>query len=380
VVVKRRQTRSRPQNLVGRGFLRLWSRPAGWILAAALFGVFAAGGCASTGGAAGPRVASIEADAEEQYDFGQDWDRSTSPARQQRQATNARASSTGPIPAGPAGSRSPAAPSEARGEAAAPADAPDRDPTDPFWTVVLATFTGEAHELRAAEARQRIILAASQLASARVRTTERGSMVSIGRFADPASPEARAELERVKSLRIQSGAPAGAGTPGASGASPGPRGGGAPLFPAAMLGRVTPPVAPAALHPHSLMAARELHPGVNPLYSLQVAVWSDFESGRLSMDELRQRAEAEVRQLRARGFEAYFHHDPDRRMSMVTVGLFDRRAVDPRSGMYSDEVDRLLKQFPAHLVNGEVFNEPLDPRRPSRGTRVQTPKLVEVPR
>ena len=43
-------------------------------------------------------------------------------------------------------------------------------------------------------------------------------------------------------------------------------------------------VAPAAIDPISLRAARRRFPGVDPLYTLQVAVWGDFESGELSLE------------------------------------------------------------------------------------------------
>ena len=38
-----------------------------------------------------------------------------------------------------------------------------------------------------------------------------------------------------------------------------------------------------------------------------------------------------------------------------------------------------MKSFPARMVNGEILREPIDARRPSRGTRIQAPSLVLVP-
>jgi hypothetical protein len=65
---------------------------------------------------------------------------------------------------------------------------------------------------------------------------------------------------------------------------------------------------------------------------------------------------------------------------MVTVGLFDKTALDPQSGLYSYEVEQLLRRFPEHLVNGEPLMEPLDFKHPQLGTRLQKPRLVLVPK
>jgi hypothetical protein len=64
---------------------------------------------------------------------------------------------------------------------------------------------------------------------------------------------------------------------------------------------------------------------------------------------------------------------------MVTVGLFDHTAYDAQSGIFAPEVELLIRKFPARLVNGEPLNEPVNPRFPEFGTRVQAPKLVLVP-
>ena len=83
--------------------------------------------------------------------------------------------------------------------------------------------------------------------------------------------------------------------------------------------------------------------------------------------------------LRGQGYEAYFHHDEDRRLSMVTVGLFDKTAIDPESGIWAPEVKLLVRRFPARLVNGEPLREPVSRFQEDLGTRVQEPKLVLVP-
>ena len=125
--------------------------------------------------------------------------------------------------------------------------------------------------------------------------------------------------------------------------------------------------------------ARERFPNQNPLYSVQVAVWSDLGSGELSLADVKQRAESYCKQLRTRGIEAYVFHDGGTKTSSVCVGVFGKDAYDPRSTLYSAEVEAVLRRFPKHLVNGEALMLPYDKSDPSK-LRAQPPTLVEVPK
>lgn len=226
-----------------------------------------------------------------------------------------------------------------------------------FWTIVLRTFTQVGHQQAAATMAESCAQINPQLGAARPHTTSKGSMVIYGAFDDSQSPDAQKELEWVKGLAIR----------------------GRPVFPRAMLTRIDVRKASGQYRVNELMSVRRQYPNVKPLYSLQVAVWGDFESGKLSEQEIQSQAEAYVRKLRAAGYDAYFHHDVDKKLSSVTVGLFNHTAVDAQAGIYSPEVDQLMRKFPQHLVNGEPLLEPLDSKRPELGTRVQTPRLVLVP-
>jgi hypothetical protein len=191
-----------------------------------------------------------------------------------------------------------------------------------------------------------------------VHTGAGGSLVAYGRYESAQSDDAQRDLAWIKGLTLND----------------------LPAFPRAMLSRVNLRPAAAGYRPLELMSARIRHPRVDPLYTLEVAVWGDFESGKLSIEQIHRSAEEYARTLRTRGFEAYYHHDDDRRLSMVTVGLFDHTAIDQRTGLYGPAVEALLRDFPAHLVNGQELLEPVDGRRVQRGTRVQRPKLVHVPK
>ena len=226
------------------------------------------------------------------------------------------------------------------------------------WSIVLATFASEAHQQAAATMAQQLPTVAGELGAARVHTTSSGSSVIYGNYENPSDPAAQRDLKWIKNLTI----------------------GELKIFPRAILSRISRQPSLSSLPPTALLSVRKRHPHVDPLYSLQVAVWGDFDSGLLTLAEIQRQAEAYARTLRAQGFEAYFHHDADRRLSVVTVGLFDYRAVDPRSGLYSEEVEAMSEKFPAHLVNGEPLNELIDRKQPRLGTRVQKPMLVNVPK
>ncbi len=182
-------------------------------------------------------------------------------------------------------------------------------------------------------------------------------MVTYGNYTGAEDPAAQADLKWIKAITISN----------------------RPVFAGAMLTRNTRTDPTIPLDPLELMSVRARYPDIDPLYTLQVAVWGDFESGKLTLAEIHQHAESYARRLRAQGLNAYYDHDDDKRLSVITVGLFDSTAIEnPQIGLYSAEVKALMRRFPEHLVNGEPLLELID-RRTGR-TRVQQPKLVLVPK
>jgi hypothetical protein len=228
------------------------------------------------------------------------------------------------------------------------------------WGVVLATFAEDGHQQMAKTACERLAETYPSLKGCYARSTERGSVVLIGQFNGPKEDEARAMLESVKAI-----SPDGRARP----------------FGRAYLARVQSASA-AGRSPHDLVsAARRKLPDAHPVFTFQVAMWSDFESKTMTQDEIEQKAEAHCKGLRARGFESYVHHDQDKHTSIVTIGVFDSEAYDPRSTLFSPPVERLFKQFPSMLVNGEELLLP-----PLKGAPAGTPPtkqpcvLIEVPK
>ena len=225
------------------------------------------------------------------------------------------------------------------------------------WSVLLATTTGPDARATAMTVRDEIAKRVPALRDAFVSPTQRGFVVLAGRFPSPEDAEAQRRLAEVKAVTDR----------------------GAPLFPRAMLTRTSANADLGPPGPNDLRTVRQNVPA-RDLYTVQVAAWGTFGSPDISMDQVRRSAEDFCRQLRSQGSEAYYFHDLDAEISTVTVGVFGEDAYDPRSTLFSPEVDDVMKRFPKHLVNGEEVLIPTDPDDPSKGGVPQAPRLVEIPR
>lgn len=225
------------------------------------------------------------------------------------------------------------------------------------WSVLLGTFTDEDHQARAEAFRRRVAGEFPQLAGAFISPRRTGSIVVFGRYAAPEDPAAQAALASVKAMGDPANRP----------------------FPTAMLVRRSVGEAAGPPGPWDLRNLRSQFPRHRQLFTLEIAVWSTFGTREISPEQVRRSAEEYTRQLRARNLDAWYRHDLDTDTSSVTVGRFGSDAYDPRSTLYSPEVERLMRQFPALLVNGEELLVASDRRRPDSGRRPLASRLVEVP-
>jgi hypothetical protein len=230
------------------------------------------------------------------------------------------------------------------------------EPGEPFWTIILGTYAGAAHQQTAAAMRQRMVQTSPEVAASRIHTTEKGSMIILGRFADVDDPTAQAELKRLQSLQVNRTRP----------------------FAFAMMSRIVPETPTAALDPLDLRRARRENPMIDPLYTLQIAVWVS-EEGVFSAEEARKQAEAFARSLRGQNLDSFFYHDPIKGTSHVSIGIFDESAYDPKSTLFSAPVERLLKRFPNMLLNGEEALVQTDKGAPSQRVPLAS-MLVNVPK
>lgn len=233
--------------------------------------------------------------------------------------------------------------------------APNTTPSG--WALVLCTFQGPAAASEAALYQHRAAAMAPELAQGLSHhRTKDGWMVTYGTYGGWDDPLAMDDSRRIRAFTAN----------------------GTPLFPQAMLADVAQDGDVATLHPWDLRIIRRMHPDVEPLYTLNVAVWGEFDGGGVTEDERRNKAQGYAATLRARGYEAFFHHDEARGLSDVTIGVFDKRALDVRSGLMSSEVVNLIRDFPQRLINGEPLMESVSPIDAEHGFRAQEPRLVLV--
>ncbi len=226
---------------------------------------------------------------------------------------------------------------------------------DRRWGIILQTFSGEDHAQLAEAACVQLRRRYPLLAEAFVREKANGSVVMVGRFTGTDDPAAKPLVKEVQALTDGNDRP----------------------FARSFLTRVD-TARTGAMGAFDLRRARLANPTARTLYSVEVAVWSDFGSGEISVDEIRRKAEAFTAQLRAQGLPAFYNHDDDRRMSIVTIGIFGENAYNAKTTLYSDEVEAIKKRFPKLLVNGEDLLRPV--RKGSKETTPETTLLVEVPR
>jgi hypothetical protein len=229
------------------------------------------------------------------------------------------------------------------------------------WSVLLQAFPASrgSDQAAAMELLRRMQPVDPRLRQAFIHTDSRGSMVLFGRHGAADDASAQADLAFIKEIRL----------------------GGQPLFPRAMLTRIRVVRDPSTIGPMELLSTRLANPEVRELFTFQVAVWGTFreyaDRGQRTpdWDEVRRRAEAQVRDLRSRGYQAYYHHDDDKQLSMITIGVFDRTAFDAQAGLYLHPMlERLAREFTQHLVNGE----PVVMRKAGQEIP-QQPLLVMVP-
>ena len=187
-------------------------------------------------------------------------------------------------------------------------------------------------------------------------TDSKGSLVLYGKYESWDDPRVPSDLDSLKNLRVN----------------------GKRIFGPIIRTTVHPSRSPDEIHPHELLSLRVRYPRARTIYTLEIEVWGDFDSGELSPHQRRTNAQDSVARLRASGVPAYFHHDPISELSIVTVGAFDESALDAASGLPSAEVDRLQRAFPNRLTNGEHLSLPVK-GRPELGVVPQRSRLVLVP-
>jgi len=227
------------------------------------------------------------------------------------------------------------------------------------YAIVVATFTGDQHEQSASSTRQQLSAQYPSIGrQLKIRPRSRGSALTYGDYLGYDDVRAKKDIAMLREV---------------------PTARGTPLFAQVMLMRFKASRLTQNLHPHDLWTVRREFPKIVPIYTLEVGVWGDFDSGEFPKERRRAAAEQYASELRRKGFKAYFYHNDEAEMSSVTVGLFGPSAVDAETGFYSYEVEAMISKFPSRLINGQEVMAYYNPAKPELGSNVQPPCLAEVP-
>jgi hypothetical protein len=227
------------------------------------------------------------------------------------------------------------------------------------FAIVVATFTGDASHESAVASRSMLTKHYPSLGRGlTIRPRSRGTVLTFGNYESYQDLVAKKDISILRSMKSPQGKL---------------------LFGQVLLLKFKPSRQLQKLHPYDLWTARREFPKIVPLFTLEVAVWGDFDSGQYPTKRRHASAERYASNLRAKGFEAFFYHNDDGEISSVTVGLFGPSAVDPETGLYAQDVKALLSRFSERLVNGQPIEIYFDPNNHALGSSIQPPCLAEVP-
>lgn len=233
------------------------------------------------------------------------------------------------------------------------------------WSIVIAAFRGDDQDAQAAAALEKV-RGEGNLRQAYLEKRGQSSVIAYGRYADPASKQAKADLELIKKVEVVVG--------------------GEKQRPFAQSFIAPPEDVPGSMPEFDLRNARK-QSGEWVLYTLQIGVYSredGKEPSAADRDVFRKAAEQAVVQLRREGDPAYYFHGP--RRSMVTVGLFGKDDFDPQTpGVESAALKALRARYPNNLNNGMGIRHVVRWVNPQNGAvakkeKIESSALVNVPR
>lgn len=235
--------------------------------------------------------------------------------------------------------------------------------TDAMWSVVIESFRGDKAEEESRDGLQKL-RTETGLTDAYLEQRGPAIVIAFGRYADGASKEAKAGLERVRNTEVV-----------ISNVKTKP-------FANAFL--APPATIPGTIPEYDLRQAKKLN-GDWVIYTLQIGAYTrrDKPPTAEELAEFRKTAEQAVGMLRHEGEQAYYYHGPTG--SMVTVGLFGKEDFDPQTpGVESAALRVLRKRYPYNLYNGAGMHERIKVTtktgKQAEADRMQPSALVVVPK
>ncbi len=194
---------------------------------------------------------------------------------------------------------------------------------------------------------------------------DRPPFVVYGRYSDPGSEEAQADLSRIREMRVQGRAPFAR----------------AIMMPVDRGPRAGSQSVDSRLARNDLRNAKKLF-GADAVYTLQIGVYAREDKQRPTAEDLaafRKAAEDAVARLRREGEQAFYYHGPNG--SMVTVGIFNDSDLDTSvtPPIESARLKAARAKHPNNLLNGRGVREMVRNGSGEMVPRLQESRLVLIP-
>lgn len=225
------------------------------------------------------------------------------------------------------------------------------------WTIVIASVPGSTRAI--GEQMVETVRTRGGLPDAFLAQRHDKLFVAMGSFDNPTSPEAKRTLEGVQQTQVNGTRPY------------------AYAFLAPPPGTASEGSNPA----YELRNAKATY-GRDALYTLQVGIYGHADGRAPTPEELklfRESAEQAVRELRAEGELAFYHHGPMR--STVTVGVFGPEDHDAsvRPPLESARLEQTRERHPYNLLNGQGIREGVRGADGKMHESMQKSFLVAIP-
>lgn len=222
------------------------------------------------------------------------------------------------------------------------------------WSIILGVYAPEDR----ARAQQSLtwIQGVGGLGEARLERRDSGLVIAYGVYDGASDPIAQADLARLRATEVEGTRP----------------------YAGAVL---APPLEVGAGGSNAAWDLSKVRAAFGPdaLYTLQVGIYGrgdDADPTDAEVREFRAKAEEAVREMRARGENAFYYHAP--RRSTVTVGVFGPQDYDPLNmpGFRSPALSKAQADYPHNLLNGQAIRERIPG---TQEFRLQSSSLVRIP-
>lgn len=242
----------------------------------------------------------------------------------------------------------------------APSAIREEQPGSAFWSIVIENYPTIDDGPQRAQAALVQVQTVGQLPGVYLEKRGKRIVLAYGRYEGLADPQARTDLDRIRSIVI-------------AGERPYQRALLSPPMERAVYGSV----------PEWDLRNARANFGPDALYSLQVGIYGRLqaweEPSPAELDEYRAFAEDAVARLRREGEMAFYFHGP--RRSTVTVGIFGPADHDPmKPHAESMQLRMTRERHPYNVHNGFGIKETVATQTGGRHDFLQPSMLIAIPK